>query len=281
VRFCGSLLWLDPGGERLLERLVESHRGLGYAVRLVSRAEIERLEPALAPAPALAALASDEGAVDSARATRVLLERALAEGAELRCPCAARSLVRRGARVVGVETERGEVAADVVVLAAGAATPALAAAAGASVPLVEAPGILVRTRPAPPLARRVLLTQRAQVWQARDGSLVVGDALGRPGEVGPSEVERVLAAVRSFLPAAAGVGPAEARLGWRPMPRDERPIAGFAREAPGLYLAVAHSGVTLAPLLGRLVADEILSGGPSPALAAYRPERFASVHEPA
>ena len=35
-----------------------------------------------------------------------------------------------------------------------------------------------------------------------------------------------------------------------------------------------HSGITLGPLLGRLLADEIVRDAPSPALAPFRPDRF-------
>jgi glycine/D-amino acid oxidase-like deaminating enzyme len=42
-----------------------------------------------------------------------------------------------------------------------------------------------------------------------------------------------------------------------------------------LYLAVTHKGVTLAPVPGRLVADEIATGEPEWLLAPFRPGRFA------
>jgi glycine/D-amino acid oxidase-like deaminating enzyme len=41
-----------------------------------------------------------------------------------------------------------------------------------------------------------------------------------------------------------------------------------------LYLAVTHRGVTLAPALGRLVADEIATGEPQWLLTQFRPGRF-------
>ena len=42
----------------------------------------------------------------------------------------------------------------------------------------------------------------------------------------------------------------------------------------GFYVAVTHSGVTLAPLVGQLVAQEVTTGESSPLLAEYRIERF-------
>jgi glycine/D-amino acid oxidase-like deaminating enzyme len=40
-------------------------------------------------------------------------------------------------------------------------------------------------------------------------------------------------------------------------------------------VAVSHSGVTLAPVLGRLVAKEVADGAPDGLLAPFRPDRFA------
>ena len=43
---------------------------------------------------------------------------------------------------------------------------------------------------------------------------------------------------------------------------------------PGYYEAVSHSAITLGPLIGRLLASEILSGRTHGMLADFRPERF-------
>ena len=42
------------------------------------------------------------------------------------------------------------------------------------------------------------------------------------------------------------------------------------------WMIATHSGVTLGPLLGRLIADEILRDTPSATLAPFRPDRFAA-----
>ena len=53
---------------------------------------------------------------------------------------------------------------------------------------------------------------------------------------------------------------------------------GFAIEAPNLYVALTHSGVTLAPVLSQLAALEICDGVSADAvLGPYRPERFAGM----
>lgn len=67
------------------------------------------------------------------------------------------------------------------------------------------------------------------------------------------------------------------------MPVDGEPIVGPVVEVPGLYLAVLHSAVTLAPAVGRLLARELVDGPVEPVLAAAvstaskRADRGASV----
>ena len=64
-------------------------------------------------------------------------------------------------------------------------------------------------------------------------------------------------------------------LAYRAMPADRLPILGPLPWLDSLYLAVSHSGVTLAPALGRLVAKEIIDQTPDGLLAPFRPGRFA------
>jgi len=65
-------------------------------------------------------------------------------------------------------------------------------------------------------------------------------------------------------------------LGFRPLPKDGYPLIGFPDGAPGVYLAVMHSGVTLCPIVSRLAALEILDGVEVELLASYRHSRFDS-----
>ena len=61
--------------------------------------------------------------------------------------------------------------------------------------------------------------------------------------------------------------------------RRSPPIRGCTTPAPcwldSLYLAVSHSGVTLAPVLGRLIAREVATKAADGLLASFRPARFA------
>ena len=63
-------------------------------------------------------------------------------------------------------------------------------------------------------------------------------------------------------------------LGRRPLPADGMPMIGPMPGYAGVHLAVMHSGVTLAPLVGHLLADEIMGQGAATLLADFRPSRL-------
>ena len=58
------------------------------------------------------------------------------------------------------------------------------------------------------------------------------------------------------------------------MPLDGFPILGFTAAVPNLYVALMHSGVTLAPLVGEMATLEIVDGVQVDWFSPYRLERF-------
>jgi len=86
---------------------------------------------------------------------------------------------------------------------------------------------------------------------------------------------RILNKIATVLPAARNVPLERLTLGFRPIPLDELPVVGLLPGMPNIHVVVTHSGVTLAPILGRYVTDEVLNRSRVDALAPFRPERFS------
>jgi glycine/D-amino acid oxidase-like deaminating enzyme len=123
----------------------------------------------------------------------------------------------------------------------------------------------------------VIYTPTLHLRQQADGRILLGESWTMDTEDTDLSLvrgERLLARAAEFLPDLARAHVETMKLGVRPMPQDERPIVGPVPGVAGLYVTVTHSGVTLAPLVGQLAAQEITSGQPSPLLAEYRIERF-------
>ncbi len=274
VKWGGSLLWEPDAG--VLADYVAGHRAWGYGLRWVGREAFRALEPQVAQPPEMAVFAELEGSLDASRATRALLASAERHGADTRYPCEVVEIRVRDGRIFGAETSHGPIEADCLVLAAGVATQGLAAPLGLALPMTNLPGLLIRTRPVEPRLQRLVLSPGCHVKQDPDGALVAGADFGGGGEVEDAERagEELLEQVRALLPGVSGLALEEVVIGVRPMPEDGFPAVGFAAGLEGFYIAVMHSGVTLAPVIGRFAAEEILEGAHIDLLAPYRPSRF-------
>ena len=112
-----------------------------------------------------------------------------------------------------------------------------------------------------------------EIRQDAAGRLFVSDYYVE-GESPEDRAASTLALIRRRFRGADTVAPIDVRVGWRPMPTDGMPIVGFTPDAPGLYLAVMHAGVAMAPVVGRLATGEIVAGNEAEALAPCRVSRF-------
>src|SRR5215471_18311402 len=86
----------------------------------------------------------------------------------------------------------------------------------------------------------------------------------------------LLGRARRVVGGLDGASVAGYRVCVRPMPADGRSVVGWLPGADGIYVAVTHSGVTLAAHLAELIAAELVSGTGAAELAPYRPSRFTA-----
>ena len=302
LRWGGQLTWAatDEDAEALA-RKVARLQSWGYVARMVDEAEMLRLEPGLRPGTVRAAAYSDnDGHVQGTLAAQTCASRVQQLGGSLMFGSPVTGLAMNALRVTEVQLAGGsvpggsvadasvagtEVACDAVVLAAGVATTRLAEMAGVYVPQEESPGVVVRTAPMAPVLRTVAALYApptgkqglpVHVRQSPDGIVMMGEgsqeSLARDDS--PEHAAEILARAAGYLPELASATPVPVPVGYRPMPVDGLPVLGFTRTVPNLYVALMHSGITLAPLVGELAAMEILDGARVDILEHYRPERF-------
>src|SRR5690606_23406903 len=144
----------------------------------------------------------------------------------------------------------------------------------------RSPGLIVITTPVPPdTLRRIILPGRSDVRPDVSGgiriSAVSSTMAGFEGEP-LDDPASVLARTVPLLPALESARIARALLGVRPIPEDGVTIAGRVPGVSNAWVAVTHSGVTLGPLLGRLIASEVTGDAPDPLLSDFRPDRFVN-----
>jgi len=274
----GCLWWEDEGAA--FDRHVSELNHRGYGAELIGRAEFSRLEPAVANPPERSLRIAAEGAVEGDQLARALLRRAADNGATLITGCDVLHLLRAGADVIGVQTSLGPLMADRVICAAGACSESLLAESGISLPMDNKPGLILTTAPAAPVIDHIIMSPDIHFRQGCDGRFTLGEIFSGGFAGGTAEDAKTLAAdlinrLRARLPGSSNIQLETVKLGLRPVPADGLPVIGPVAAAPGLCLAVMHSGITLGPFVGRLMADEVLGREPSPLLRDFRHDRFA------
>lgn len=276
VNWCGALTWnLDLADT---ERFVREHAAWGYDVRLIERDEIAVLEPNLIELPDYAAYAASEGAIEPAAATEALVHGARQAGTDVRLATEVIALTSNDQRVTGIRTNEGTIDAGVVVLAAGTGTSVLCGPLGVMLPVGTSPALLLRFRTTGSLINTVISNPDMEIRQVSDNRLLAAeDYIDESPANGPDAIAlRALATVKDRLRGADAVELENVSVGMRPIPADGFPIVGFSSEVDGLYVAVMHAGVTLAPAVGRFAATEILDGADVKMLEPCRLDRFTA-----
>ncbi len=249
---------------------------LGYAVEVLSREQVLSREPGLSGIPERVARFPDEGAADAIKLTHRLLSRAKQRGARLIMGSKAESLLFRTSQCVGVRTNFGDFMADTIVVAMGTGSGSFLGQAGLELPMRDRKGLIVHTLPVEPVIGHIMLSPEIHFRQQSNGSIVLGEDFGG-GTVNqaPEKLAAdLLVRLSKYLPGLETPGIAEITVAMRPEPDDGFPVIGAPRGRKGLYIASMHSGVTLAPIVGKLAASEITGKTPEKILDSFRIERF-------
>ncbi len=200
-----------------------------------------------------------------------------------------------GARAAGVRTGSRSLAADVVVLAAGAWSARLYPdAPGGGRGAVGSGGADPAAQHVTPVRGQALALEHEggsfvqrpvrspEVWVVphNDGRLSIGGTIEEAGfDAAPRAwaVAKLLAAAERLLPGVQELPFREASAGLRPRSVDGLPWIGPSPSLEGLMLATGHyrEGILLAPITATLLADLILRGERAPALDRFAPDRTA------
>jgi glycine/D-amino acid oxidase-like deaminating enzyme len=280
----GSLEWAGGGeSERELRARVERLASWSYAAEWIPREQAIKLEPGLAIPRSVhdVAFFADDAWLDAPRLIRTLIDAAAASGADINERTPVHSFRVHDGTIDALVVDRGEIAADSILVCVGPATQTFLEALGVSMPVNRVPGLLAVTSRPNEALERVVHAPGIHLRPDASGGLLLGsEDVDGPAANTTSATEHAKLAdllrqrAGGVFPAARDTKIVEYRIGVRPMPADRHTIAG---RLPGLangWMVATHSGVTLGPLLGRLMADEIVRGVASPMLAPFRSDRF-------
>ncbi|GAA2313984.1 NAD(P)/FAD-dependent oxidoreductase [Streptomyces violaceusniger] len=288
----GNLEWaVTDRHKEVLAARVARLTARGYPAEWITAERARELEPDLAAAPSHAVYAffPEEAYTLPVLLLSRLLGAARDRGATVVGGARATAIERGTAGTTVVCADGGRHPADTVVSCAGRWTQEVARLAGAHVPMADPDlagsatvGFLATTAPTAARLSRVLTGPRLNARPDGGGRLLLQaldlDATADPAKAYAPDGEiatAMLARLPEVLNGAEGTAVEKVRVGRRAMPGDGFTVAGFPATDVPFYVVATHSGITLAPLLGRLVADE-LYGDESPLLKDFRPSRFTS-----
>jgi sarcosine oxidase subunit beta len=272
LRLHGYLFLLDASADvDLFERTLAPQRQLGVDTRFVDPLEFV---PQLEAEDLLAAVFCPRaGYVTPDLVVQGYAQSAAARGAAIVQSCAATAIVVDAGRVVGVETARGRVATDRVVLAAGVWSGELAATAGLELPLEAKRRHMFFTETAPGFPVELPLTidfSTGFYFHREGGGLAVGGREQSLEELAPIATRR--------LPALADLGFHSSFSGLYELSPDRNALVGAAACAEGLVYATGFSGhgFQQGPVIGEHLARLALGCEPVFDLSPFAVERFAA-----
>ena len=289
-RVTGNAEWTtsEESRQEQKDRIRRLH-AWGYRAEWIGIEDLMELEPDLdrdAVGDAQIAYFPDDGLVDPVRfATAMLAAATRRHGAELRLGVHATQVEIKSGRIVAVLTPDGDRhEADVFVNCAGRwVNDVVGNAPDLSIPMAPTVGFLAFTPPAPTTITRPLHTPGVNIRPDGAGRLMMASAktdtqssLEAPAGVSSSPAMQLMSETARLMPALLGVKPEATRTTLRSIPLDDVAVLGGFPHVENYYLCVTHSGVTLAPLLGKLVTEEIALGEASMNLEPFRPTRFAA-----
>lgn len=261
-------------------------RGRGYAhEQWLGAGEIRARIPALAPHVRGALGVATDGAADPYRTTAAFRRKAEASGATVREGIRVRSVARDGA-AWRVATDAGSFAARHVVNCAGAWADRIAQALGEPVLLEPIAPMMMVTLPVPRFLDTVVLgTGRPLSFkQRRNGTVLIGGGrrarVDRDAETTELDFRELALSARTVRELFPAMRDAVVNRGWAGiearMP-DDLPVIGCSSTSEGVVHAFGFSahGFALGPVVGRIVADLVVTGATDLPIAPFAITRFA------
>jgi sarcosine oxidase subunit beta len=287
----GFLRIVHPNETERLKRNVEMQRQLGVHVSLISKKELQELQPDWAVDEVeLAAYEPDSGYGDGAGVANDFLARARDLGVAYSPRTRATAFRVEGDRVCGVHTDQGEVNAPIVVAATGPWTRPLFQGVSYNVPIETEYHHVAILKNAPDMRGGgcACIDSGTGTYFRPDAhdKFLVGDFYGRrpvdpddfPQRALEEALEELIERACRRVPKLENAEVMGGVTGVYDMTPDCRPLLGEIPGISGLHVCAGFSGMgfKISPAIG-LVMSELLLDGTSKTvdISAFRPNRFA------
>ncbi|KAG5760136.1 hypothetical protein H9Q72_011734 [Fusarium xylarioides] len=248
IAWSGSINWHKTA--EVMAKTESNLTAWGYHIANIKEPEVSEQEPFfdLSNLPDWAIYYPREGAMEAHIVAQMLVASAEARGNLKVIRATAKGFFKENGKVTGVQLASGEkVMGDHIVVAAGLG----------SVPLLATEGITV------------------PITQTSDGIIKAGceNPGDDPGDDPEATAHQVFSTVQSTLIGGEKLEFDYYTVGYKPTPKDGLPIIG-PTGLEGVSVAVMHSGVTNAAIVGELLSKQIITGEMDPELDNFCLDRF-------
>lgn len=281
----GMIVLQDEEHRPMIDRLVKRQQKGGISVELLNGDEARKRQPELASDVTGATWSEKDAEVNPLLLTHAFRQAAVRHGAIIRTNTEVVDILTEQGKVSGVITNKGKIATDVVVNAAGAHAGEIGRMIGIDIPVAPRKGVILVTEKIPRMIRgNVLCTQyiflKHSKTEGANGKMQIGLSLGQTHSgnllIGGSRefagfdrttnvdvVTGIAAHATRLFPFLKHVSIIRAMVGFRPYTGDGLPIIDEASEAKGFFTVAGHEGdgIALAPVTGRIAVDLIENSG--------------------
>uniref|UniRef100_A0A0D2YAY9 FAD dependent oxidoreductase domain-containing protein n=1 Tax=Fusarium oxysporum (strain Fo5176) TaxID=660025 RepID=A0A0D2YAY9_FUSOF len=242
ISWSGSINWHKP--TEVLAKTEHNLTAWGYDIADMKKSQVSKQEPFFdqSTLPDRALYYPEEGAMEAHVVAQMLVANAEAQGNVKVIRATAKGLLQESGSVRGVKLASGEeISGDHVVVAAGLG----------------------------------INSKYLYIRQTSDGIIKAGceNPGDDPGDDPEAMAHQVFSKVRSTLVGGETIEFDYYTVGYKPTPKDGLPIIG-PTGLEAVSVAVMHSGVTNAAIVGELLSKQILTGEMDPNLEHFRLDRF-------
>ncbi len=277
----------DPRHVAAFEENVALQNEIGVPSRMIDVAEAAALSPLVATDGLLAAAYSPtDGHCTPESVVGGYARAARRAGAQLMRGCTVTAIGSSGGSLTEVVTDRGTIATDAVVCAAGAWSKDLAAMVGVDLPVEPLRRQILTTEPVPGLDPRTPFTidfSTSFYFHAEGPGLLLGmsDPHETPGFKLPGSdtwLDGLGEAIERRAPAIGDVGLGRGWAGLYEMTPDHNALIGEAEEVSRFLYATGFSGhgFLMGPAVGEVVRDLYLGRPPVVDVSSLTARRFAT-----
>ncbi|KAF5667177.1 Opine oxidase subunit B [Fusarium heterosporum] len=278
ITWSGSLNWQKPTDKRIA--IGDNLNIWGYDVVRMDHADISKSEPRINKdiLPDWGLRYPVEGAIEADVAARQFIAAAEAKGKAKLIKATVKSFCRSAGQITGVTLSSGqEIYGDHVVVAAGIGSVSLLATENIAIPVTPVPALIVNSKPTQErLLNKLINSKYLYMRQTRYGVIRAGceNPGDSPGEDPEKTARDVFSKLQQSLVGGNKLEFDYYTVGLKPTPEGGLPIIG-PTGIEGVSIAVMHSGVTNAAIVGELLSRQILTGEAEPLLSHFRLDRFA------